>query len=64
MSKTAAADYDSMWQRVLGELEISMSHHSYKTFVKQTSLVAVTDGVAEINVPNPFSSAQLKARFF
>lgn len=63
MNKTAAADYDSMWQRVLGELEISMSHHSYKTFVKQTSLVAVTDGVAEINVPNPFSSAQLKARF-
>lgn len=56
-------DYDSIWHTVLGELEVSLSGHSYKTFLGPTRLEGIHDGKATIAVPNPFSSAQIKARF-
>ncbi|MEI7819117.1 MAG: chromosomal replication initiator protein DnaA [bacterium] len=54
-----------VWQQVLGELELSMSSHSYKTFLQSTTLVSVSPSGEEaiISVPNPFSSAQIKSRF-
>ncbi|MBP9827238.1 chromosomal replication initiator protein DnaA [Candidatus Saccharibacteria bacterium] len=56
-------DYSNIWHSVLGELEVSLSSHSFKTFLKSTELITVTDGTAIIGVPNPFSSAQIKSRF-
>lgn len=57
------SDLNSIWQTVLGELEVSLSGHSFKTFVKPVNLESVTGGTAVLVVPNPFSSAQIKARF-
>ncbi len=58
-------DLGLIWQRVLGELEVSVTSHSFKTFLQPTELLGVDkDGTeAVISVPNPFSSAQIKARF-
>jgi len=58
-------DLGLIWQRILGELEVSMSGHSYKTFLQSTDLVAISTAgdEATISVPNPFSSAQIKSRF-
>lgn len=58
-----SSDLDSIWQSVLGELEVSLSSNSFKTFLKPTRLDVVDPPKAVIAVPNPFSSAQIKARF-
>ncbi|MCC7543594.1 chromosomal replication initiator protein DnaA [bacterium] len=60
-----APDLGSIWQRVLGELEVSVTSHSFKTFLQPTNLMAISSDESEatISVPNPFSSAQIKARF-
>lgn len=62
---TPNPDLGSVWQRVLGELEVSVTSHSFKTFLQPTELIQIsTDGTeATLSVPNPFSSAQIKARF-
>jgi chromosomal replication initiator protein len=57
------SDLNSIWQTVLGELEVSLSGHSFKTFVKPVNLESVNGSAAVLVVPNPFSSAQIKARF-
>ncbi len=59
----ARPDYDAVWHNVLGELEVSLSGHSYKTFLGPTRLEKIEGDTATIAVPNPFSSAQIKARF-
>lgn len=57
------SDLDSIWQSILGELEVALSSHSFKTFLKPTKLDVVDPPKVVIAVPNPFSSAQIKARF-
>lgn len=57
------SDLNSIWQTILGELEVSLSGHSFKTFVKPVILESVQGNAAVLVVPNPFSSAQIKARF-
>lgn len=57
------SDLNSIWQTILGELEVSLSGHSFKTFVKPVILESVEGDTAVLVVPNPFSSAQIKARF-
>jgi chromosomal replication initiator protein len=57
------SDLGSIWQSILGELEVTISGHSFKTFLKSTSLESINKNTAIIKVPNPFSSAQIKARF-
>ena len=62
---SSSPDLGLIWQRVLGELEVSVTSHSFKTFLQPTELLGTDqDGTeAIISVPNPFSSAQIKARF-
>ncbi len=59
----ALPDYNSIWQSVLGELEVTISGNSFKTFLEPTRLETLEGDQATIAVPNPFSSAQIKARF-
>lgn len=59
----APQDLDSIWQNVLGELEVGLSKQTFKMFLKTTHLQAVDGHTATIGVPNPFSSAQIMARF-
>lgn len=63
MGTTLNADFQSVWKRVLGELEVSMDGNGFKTFVKPTQLIEVQDGIALIGVAHAFTSAQIKARF-
>lgn len=58
-----SSDLNSIWQTILGELEVSLSGHSFKTFVKPVLLESINKDTAILVVPNPFSSAQIKARF-
>lgn len=57
------SDLGSIWRSILGELEVSISGHSFKTFLKTSELESIKNDSAIISVPNPFSSAQIKARF-
>lgn len=43
---------DSLWQSVLGEIELSTSRASYLTWFKNTVLVKNQDGVVVINEPH------------
>lgn len=55
--------YHSLWQTVLGEIELSVSRASYLTWFKNTDLLDVSDGKAVIGVPNIFTKQQLEVKF-
>ncbi len=63
MGKTLNPDYEGSWQKILGELEISLEGNGFKTFVKPTELVGITGNTALISVSSVFTSAQIKGRF-
>ena len=52
-----------MWQSVLGELELSVSHASFETWFKDTELLEYNDKVVTIGVINVFCKTQLEKRF-
>ena len=54
---------DSLWQAVLGEIELSVSHGSYVTWFKNTHLIRQKDNVLVIGVPNVFIKQQLERKF-
>lgn len=54
---------DSLWQAVLGEIELSVSHGSYVTWFKNTHLIRHKDNVLVIGVPNVFIKQQLERKF-
>lgn len=54
---------DSLWQAVLGEIELSVSRGSYVTWFKNTQLLRSKDGVVVIGVPNVFIKQQLERKF-
>ncbi len=54
----------SLWQAVLGEIELSISRAAYAAWFKKTELHSVSDdGVVTISVPNIFTKQQLESRF-
>ncbi|HEX6462239.1 MAG TPA: chromosomal replication initiator protein DnaA [Candidatus Saccharimonadales bacterium] len=53
----------SIWQSVLGEIELSVSRASFATWFKHTELVEVRDSTATIAVANIFAKQQLQAKF-
>jgi chromosomal replication initiator protein len=55
--------HDSLWQAVLGEIELSVSRGSFVTWFKNTSLLREQDGVYTIGVPNIFIKQQLEKKF-
>jgi chromosomal replication initiator protein len=56
-------DTGSLWQAVLGEIELGVSHGNYVTWFKNTRLLRVKDDVAVIGAPNVFIKQQLERKF-
>jgi chromosomal replication initiator protein len=55
--------HDSLWQAVLGEIELSVSRASYVTWFKNTRLLKQKDETLIIGVPNVFVKQQLEHKF-
>ncbi len=54
---------NSLWQAVLGEIELTVSRASYVTWFKNTRLLRNKDGVLVVGVPNVFIKNQLETKF-
>ncbi len=54
---------DGLWQAVLGEIELSVSHASYITWFKNTVMLKQKDDTLVIGVPNVFIKQQLERKF-
>ncbi|MHB1864863.1 MAG: chromosomal replication initiator protein DnaA [Candidatus Saccharimonadales bacterium] len=54
---------DSLWQAVLGEIELSVSRANYLTWFKNTQLVKHDEVLTVIGVPNIFIKQQLERKY-
>lgn len=54
---------NELWQAVLGEIELSVSHASFITWFKNTRLLTVEDDALVVGVPNVFIKQQLERKF-
>lgn len=54
--------YD-VWKNVLAEIEQKVSPENFSTWIKDTSLISIEDGVVKISVRNSFYVKQLRARY-
>lgn len=52
-----------LWQTVLGEIELSVSRASYKTWFSNTCLLELKESHAVIGVPNIFTKKQMEDRY-
>jgi chromosomal replication initiator protein len=53
----------TLWQAVLGEIELSVSRGNYVTWFKNTQLIRYKEDVAIVGVPNIFVKNQLERKF-
>lgn len=53
----------SLWQSVLGEIEVSVSHATFMTWFKNTELLENTADTVTIAVPNIFAQRQFEVKF-
>lgn len=53
----------SLWQAVLGEIELSVSRGNFVTWFKNTCLLRESDDVVVIGVPNVFIKQQLERKY-
>lgn len=53
---------EALWQAVLGEIELNVSHANFETWYKKTSLISHSDDEVVISVPNIFSKKQFEAK--
>ena len=54
----------SLWQTVLGEIELTVSRASFMTWFKNTELIDQRDdGIVVVGVPNIFAKQQLEVKF-
>ena len=56
-------DTVSLWQAVLGEIELGVSQGNYVTWFKNTRLLKLKDGQVVIGAPNVFIKQQLERKF-
>jgi chromosomal replication initiator protein len=54
---------NTLWQAVLGEIELSVSRGNFVTWFKNTQLIKQKDEVVTIGVPNIFVKNQLERKF-
>ncbi len=54
---------DSLWQAVLGEVELSVSHGNFVTWFKNTRLLKHGEELVIIGVPNVFIKQQLERKY-
>jgi len=55
--------HHALWQSVLGEIELSVSHAAFTTWFKNTELIDNSDGIVTIAVPNIFAKRQFEVKF-
>lgn len=55
--------HDTLWQSVLGEFELSISHANFTTWFKPTEMIEYTNERITIAVPNVFVKSQFEARY-
>jgi len=53
----------SLWQSVLGEIELSVSHATYMTWFKNTELINDAPANFTVAVPNIFAQRQFEVKF-
>ena len=56
-------DSSSLWQTVLGEIEVSISSGNFNTWFKGTELVEVRESDLVISVNNLFKKYQLEGKY-
>ena len=54
---------DTVWQAVLGELEVTLSEGNFVTWFKNTQLLELSDEKIVIGVNNPFIKQQLEKKY-
>ena len=54
---------NTLWQTVLGEIELSVSRGNFVTWFKNTELLRHNDGQVVVGVPNIFVKNQLERKF-
>lgn len=54
---------DTVWQAVLGELEVTLSQGNFVTWFKNTRLLKIDDGKIVIGVSNPFVKQTLEKKY-
>lgn len=54
---------DTLWQAVLGEIELSVSRGNFVTWFKNTCLLKQTDDTVVVGVPNIFIKQQLERKY-
>lgn len=54
---------NTIWQTVLGEIELTVSRASFVTWFKNTQLIEHDNGHVVISVPNIFAKQQLEVKF-
>lgn len=55
--------HHALWQSVLGEIELSVSHATFTTWFKNTELIDQSDTGVVIAVPNIFAKKQFEVKF-
>lgn len=55
--------HNALWQSVLGEIELSVSHATFTTWFKNTELIENDEGCLTIAVPNIFAKKQFEVKF-
>lgn len=55
--------HNALWQSVLGEIELSVSHGNFETWFKQTELLSYDDSIVTIGVANIFAKRQFEVKF-
>jgi len=55
--------HNALWQSVLGEIELSVSHGNFETWFKQTELLECDDVKVVIGVANIFAKRQFEVKF-
>ena len=54
---------NALWQSVLGEIELSVSHATFTTWYKNTELISQNEDEIVIAVPNIFAKKQFEVKF-
>lgn len=55
--------HHALWQSVLGEIELSVSHGIFATWFKNTELLEINDDAVTIAVANIFAKRQFEVKF-
>lgn len=55
--------YHSLWQSVLGEIELTISHANFTTWFKNTELLECSADRIVVGVPNVFAIRQFEVKF-